>query len=78
MVCANVVCEHFLETLNRGSHIQSAEVVDNVVVVEQVCVDNGALDVEDVSVVLQGSGGTKERGDIKMSRRNLKGNAKNK
>jgi hypothetical protein len=53
-------------------------VVDNVVVVEQVCVDNGALDVEDVSVVLQGSGGTKERGDIKMSRRNLKGNAKNK
>ena len=72
------MCEHLLETLNRVSHRQSAEVVDNEVVVEQVSVHNGTLDVEDVSVVLQGSGGTKERGDIKMSRRNLKGNAKNK
>ena len=47
--------EHLLQTLDRVRNGQSAKEIDEKLKVQEVRVDNGALDVEQISVVLEGA-----------------------
>lgn len=54
-ILSNVGLKHSLEALQRIINRERAKVVDQPVWVEEMGVNNGSLDVIDISVVLQGT-----------------------